>query len=270
MTLRYIDTAIWTDPWFETLSPEGKLLFIYSWSNDHMNAAGCTELSPKRVGLEIGISTAKVEKAIIETHPKIIYFQDFNILWAVKFLSKQTGAETFLKKVAKDLEKMPDSVAATVFAAHDKLSIPYTPCVEVIYNLTDTVLSCPDSAPKGKGIVKGKTKPEKITYAKNATEDVTMTEKEYQTLVKKHGQDLTDKFIQKLNSHKGARGQTYKDDYMAIHSWVIDAVTNNGQADQSEHNAEAKRRFLKATDDLSHIGADFPKLNRKEDDPDEK
>lgn len=245
MTLRYIDTAIWTDPWFEELTPDGKLIFIYSWSNDHMNAAGCTSISPKRIGLEVGITEPKVKQALETLHPKVIYFEDFNILWAVKFLSKQTKAETFLIKVGKDLEKMPDSVAATVYAAYDNLSIPYTPCAEVIDNLTVLYCTNTDNSFKRNELK------EKLTFAEN----VKMTQKEYDTLVADHGERKTKAFINKLNNHKSSNGKKYKSDYHAILNWVIEAVgAGNGSTPsrniEQENKAKADKCFAdhKTTD----------------------
>ena len=65
-----------------------------------------------------------------------------------------------------------------------------------------------------------KLKPEKKAYA----EFVHMTEDEHGKLTAEYGADLVNKFIDKLNTHKGASGQTYKSDYFAIRKWVIDAV----------------------------------------------
>lgn len=58
-------------------------------------------------------------------------------------------------------------------------------------------------------------------------EYVIMKMKEYQTLVEKHGPDLTTKCIESLNNYKGAHGKKYKSDYRAILSWVLDKVIDN-------------------------------------------
>jgi hypothetical protein len=60
----------------------------------------------------------------------------------------------------------------------------------------------------------------RIQYA----EFVKMTQIEHGKLVEQYGEEMTDRFIQKLDNHKGASGRTYKSDYRAILSWVIDAV----------------------------------------------
>lgn len=60
----------------------------------------------------------------------------------------------------------------------------------------------------------------KIKYA----ESVTLTEKEYSSLLEKLGQAKTDRAIEILDNYKGANGKKYKSDYKAILNWVIDRV----------------------------------------------
>lgn len=66
-------------------------------------------------------------------------------------------------------------------------------------------------------------KPEKKHYA----EFVTMTEDEYEKLVKAHGEEKTKLFIQCLDNYKGSSGKTYASDYRAILNWVIDRVNED-------------------------------------------
>ena len=51
---------------------------------------------------------------------------------------------------------------------------------------------------------------------------VHMTEKEYRNLMEKYGKKTTSLMIDKLSAFKGAKGKTYKNDYKAILSWVVD------------------------------------------------
>lgn len=63
-------------------------------------------------------------------------------------------------------------------------------------------------------------KPEvpKIKYA----EFVSMTEEEYGKLIEKYGEAKTKRAIEILDNYKGSKGKTYKNDYRAILSWVIE------------------------------------------------
>lgn len=77
-----------------------------------------------------------------------------------------------------------------------------------------------------------KEKAEKIHFA----EFVTMSNVEYETLVNTHGKEFTDQCITRLDNYKGSSGKTYKSDYRAILSWVIDEVKKN-QGKVSKSNA---------------------------------
>ena len=74
---------------------------------------------------------------------------------------------------------------------------------------------------------KGKREEEKIQYA----EFVSMTNTEYEKLVSTHGEEFANQCIKKLDNYKGSTGKTYKSDYRAICSWVIDEIKkkNNNQ-----------------------------------------
>ena len=80
----------------------------------------------------------------------------------------------------------------------------------------EPVTGSAEPAPKPKK----KSEPEKKKYA----EFVRMTEKEYEQLVGKYGLPFTTACIEELDNYKGAKGKTYKNDYRAILSWVVDRV----------------------------------------------
>lgn len=71
MAYRSFSTGTWQDPWFETLSPKAKLLFIYLWTNDVCNQAGCYEISLRRVEFETGL---KFNETIKELTGKVDRF----------------------------------------------------------------------------------------------------------------------------------------------------------------------------------------------------
>lgn len=63
-------------------------------------------------------------------------------------------------------------------------------------------------------------KPKKVKYA----DFVLMTEDEYQKLCEKYGKPFADACVETLSNYKGAKGKTYKSDYLAILNWVVDRV----------------------------------------------
>lgn len=72
----------------------------------------------------------------------------------------------------------------------------------------------------------------KARYHKYNVEDsefVTMTKKEYMTLIERFGEVDTSRAIEKLDNYKGAHGRRYKSDYRACLSWAIPVViASNG------------------------------------------
>lgn len=67
------------------------------------------------------------------------------------------------------------------------------------------------------------TKPKKEAPAKKKyAEFVHMTEDEYDKLVSQYGEAFTLACIEELDNYKGSKGKTYKSDYRAILSWVVD------------------------------------------------
>lgn len=63
-------------------------------------------------------------------------------------------------------------------------------------------------------------KPKKVKYA----DFVLMTEAEYQKLCEMYGKPFADACIETLSNYKGAKGKSYKSDYLAILNWVVDRV----------------------------------------------
>lgn len=70
--------------------------------------------------------------------------------------------------------------------------------------------------------VKAKSKPKESKL--NFSENVTMTQKEYDTLLEKYGEEATKALIEKLDVYKTSTGKVYKSDYSTMASWVIKAV----------------------------------------------
>jgi hypothetical protein len=103
------------------------------------------------------------------------------------------------------------------------VQIPNKPLVEPpLQPKVETVTAAEqktESMPKKRGGSK-KAGTEKIKYA----EFVHMTENECQKLIETYGEDKTKRAVEVLDNYKGSKGKTYKSDYRAILSWVMDKV----------------------------------------------
>ena len=120
---------------------------------------------------------------------------------------------------------------------------------EDIVEVADTESIQPDNSSekethKKKTRKKKEPEPEKVQYA----EFVRMREQDYQTLVAKHGEDMTEEFISTLNYYKGAHKRSYADDYYAICSWVIDSVKKKHKKEEENNQGGSDNHGRTDTD----------------------
>ncbi|PSL10221.1 uncharacterized protein DUF4373 [Fusobacterium naviforme] len=90
---------------------------------------------------------------------------------------------------------------------------------ETVVSDAETPTEQPEEKPEKKPRKK-KQEPEKTKYG----EFVRMTEEEHQKLTEQYGPEKTARMIEVLDNYKGSKGKTYKNDYRAILSWVVDRV----------------------------------------------
>jgi hypothetical protein len=65
--------AIWADPWFLALSPDGKLIYLWGITNEHANLAGLYVVAEETIRHETKFSTARLAKALADVYPKMGY-----------------------------------------------------------------------------------------------------------------------------------------------------------------------------------------------------
>jgi len=82
---------------------------------------------------------------------------------------------------------------------------------------------------KGKERKRNILKENSIKEKTNYAEFVTLTQEEFDKLVKEHGKENTALLIDILNNYKGSSGRKYKSDYLAIKNWVVDRAIKDGK-----------------------------------------
>jgi len=100
MTTRKIDTAMWTDPWFESLDPESKLAFIYFWTNPYCTPSGIYSISAKRIENELGYGIDMVSQAL---EKKIAWYPEIQTVWVKNFFKYQCQNSKFAIAALKSL-----------------------------------------------------------------------------------------------------------------------------------------------------------------------
>ena len=126
MPERNIDTGFWNDPFVQPLSCEAKLLYLYSWTNVHCNQAGLYEITKVTITRETGLDLARTDSALAELNPKVVYYEDLNLLWVRAFLKRNARSPQFKTAAAKNLEKLnAPEIIAEFLKYNNTLSIPY-------------------------------------------------------------------------------------------------------------------------------------------------
>jgi hypothetical protein len=108
--LRSIDTAIWSDNWFENLTPVNKLLFIYLITNDKNNMLGIYEISIRKISFETGIEKQTIEKALkdFERVNKVLYRDGYIIL--NNFIKHQCYNPNMKKSAITSYNELPKQI----------------------------------------------------------------------------------------------------------------------------------------------------------------
>ena len=83
-------------------------------------------------------------------------------------------------------------------------------------------------------------------------EFVSMTNAEYEKLVSTYGKDFADQCVTELDNYKGSKGKTYKSDYRAILSWVVDKIKEKGIKPKPKEKEEQKREIYFNSNDLTN------------------
>lgn len=79
---RYISTSFWSDDWVDSLSRDGKLLYMYLLTNESTNIAGVYRITLKRMKDDTGIPRTDIQDllATFEKGGKAYYFKEYIIL----------------------------------------------------------------------------------------------------------------------------------------------------------------------------------------------
>lgn len=111
---RSINTKIWDDVWFESLTSEEKLIWLYLLTNKNTNMLGIYELSEKKISFEVGLSLETVRKAFesFERDKKAKYVSGFVVLF--NWIKNQSYNTNMKKSALADYEKLPQNIKMSV------------------------------------------------------------------------------------------------------------------------------------------------------------
>lgn len=75
------------------------------------------------------------------------------------------------------------------------------------------------------------------------SQNVLLTQKEYDNFVSKYGKEITDAFIQHFSDLKEMKGYTYKSDYKALQVWGISAYEEHLLKRNNKHTYQQKKNL---------------------------
>jgi len=159
---RQIHVRIWQDKKVEELSPLGKLLFVYSWSNTYRNEACLYELTKRKITNETGIDIKAVDEVLAELERAglIRYDHENSYIWVINALKYQSINVNNMTAILRDIHTCKSSLAVD-FAEYyrdliqsyiDKYSMPW------VWDDNGVPTPCESHTGKGKGNGKGKGK----------------------------------------------------------------------------------------------------------------
>jgi hypothetical protein len=123
---RTIQTGIWSDPYIEELQAHEKLLYIYFFSNQHVNNAGVFKVSAKKIGFETGLNEKEYEQAMNKfiADGKVFIYEEYVLL--VNFIKHQSSTSPkIIQSIKNDTEHLPNEIKHQLNIRYPYLQIPY-------------------------------------------------------------------------------------------------------------------------------------------------
>ena len=122
-------TETWDDDWFQELDKDQKFLFIYLWSNSHVNQAGLYKITPRIISFETNLPVEALPDLLHALAPKVIWYPDSNLIWVKNFIKRQSKSPKFLAAAAKCLTTINHNRAIKELLDYNlerySISIPY-------------------------------------------------------------------------------------------------------------------------------------------------
>jgi hypothetical protein len=238
MAYRRFDTGTWGDPWFEGLSKDAKLAFIYLFTNDRANQAGMYEISAARIKADCGVNLQTVAD---ELAGKVLWDRGRSIVWVKSFFRNQRQNPSFTQSAVAAIANLPADLQAAWHSHNSQILDadgipPFTPpdtITSTIIEQNRTEQNCgitvtPPCTHGGTTVDEGVNvsgKKEKKRYL----DYVMLTDDEHRRLISKYGTAMTGKAIEILNQYLGSTGKRYKSHYYTLLGWPMErAQGNNG------------------------------------------
>jgi hypothetical protein len=241
MPRRLFASETWSsDKWFVELNRDQKYLFIYLWTNDHVNQAGVYQIPLRTMSFETGFDEDELSVLLPMLSPKAEWYPDESYVWVRNFIKHQAMSPKFLTAAARCLREIKNNGLIKEVIDYNReryrISIPYEYPIDRVSILTVPV-PVPDSVPDTdteKGRREGKPSKPKTPKVQKRTfgelMNVTLTPEEYDKLVVRFGAQGATSWIDELSLAKASKGYKSKSDYATILAWERRKTREKGGA----------------------------------------
>jgi hypothetical protein len=104
-----VGSSLWSTPFYTSLSPEGKLLYMYLLTNPHANVSGLYVLPGRQIAFETGLSeeTIREQMRFLEEAGKVLY--DGTVVWVKDVFNwNATRSPKLAVKIEREVSAVPD------------------------------------------------------------------------------------------------------------------------------------------------------------------
>lgn len=133
MKTRIVWTKVWEDQWFDQLSQEARLLFVYLITNNTIGLSGCYELRDKTMCYHTHLAQDQLLKAKEELKPKVLFYENWVYVVNAQGYNGFTGYKTEVA-VKRELGLIPQIVKTAFGIVKD-----YTPSIPHTYPIDGSI-----------------------------------------------------------------------------------------------------------------------------------
>lgn len=265
---RMVETSMWNDAWFLSLSCDAKLLFQHILTSPLTKESGFLEC-PDTLLIPYLYPYDRIEAARKEIQEKVLYDKQFNLYLMINFYEKNCKSFTMIKGAINDLQRYKRSFLSSFFIERNSY-IPEFEGMKVLigdtYPPPPPVGGCREREREhiysniGSRIDLDLEKKEENKDPKEKTEDkpedlskrtkygkykhVLLTGIQFQSLIDRFG-DKTESHIQNLDEAIEMYGYKYKNHYLVILKWSKEKKGGNKDAGKADNRTEPTGRHGK-------------------------
>lgn len=114
---RYVHIEIWGDPDFQSYTVEGKLVFIYLFTNYRIGESGIYVITPRTISNDTGVSEQTVSELLRNGYRNALYDWDNHAIFMTEYRRYNAGGNP--EKIQKAINKERDKVCTPLWSEFD-------------------------------------------------------------------------------------------------------------------------------------------------------